>query len=232
MNNVEYRLLSKINQYQPSTQGLRNVRHFIWMALVRNRGPLRAPCVLAALAALTLCSEMGLGLKALVARTVASNSSRAEPFGPEYCKRHLRSRVTTWRGCFCNTGTMGRCLTGACRGCWEVWGSESTWRVEIAGRLASEWEDVDPIDHTEVYHSPPGGNEGHDHPELPRAPHPQPGQRHPKGPSLVQDHPNKIHLHGNCLNVTQLLWKFWHGENVPHHTLPLHLPLPCPPVSD
>ncbi|XP_035594782.1 zinc transporter ZIP5-like isoform X1 [Oncorhynchus keta] len=44
--------------------------------------------------------------------------------------------------------------------------------------------------------------------------------------SLVSNHPTQRHLHGNCLNVTQLLWNFGLGK-APHIT-PAHFTLLCP----
>ncbi|XP_036390175.1 zinc transporter ZIP10 isoform X1 [Megalops cyprinoides] len=71
-----------------------------------------------------------------------------------------------------------------------------------------------------------GVNEGVDHPGLPSVPHLQPGQRQFGKPSLVLDHPMKNHLHGNCLNVSQLLWNFGLGKA--SHITPAHFTFLCP----
>ncbi|XP_014002240.2 zinc transporter ZIP10 [Salmo salar] len=44
--------------------------------------------------------------------------------------------------------------------------------------------------------------------------------------SLVSNHPTMRHLHGNCLNVTQLLWNF--GLEKASHITPAHFTLLCP----
>ncbi|XP_038863333.1 zinc transporter ZIP5 [Salvelinus namaycush] len=44
--------------------------------------------------------------------------------------------------------------------------------------------------------------------------------------SLVSNHPTTRHLHGNCLNVTQLLWNF--GLEKASHITPAHFTLLCP----
>ncbi|KAM6977572.1 zinc transporter ZIP5 [Aplochiton taeniatus] len=44
--------------------------------------------------------------------------------------------------------------------------------------------------------------------------------------SLVSNHPTQRHLHGNCLNVTQLLWNFGLGKA--SHITPAHFTLLCP----
>ncbi|XP_057219468.1 zinc transporter ZIP10 isoform X2 [Triplophysa rosa] len=44
--------------------------------------------------------------------------------------------------------------------------------------------------------------------------------------SLQSDHPTEKHLHGNCLNVTQLLWNFGLGQSA--HITPAHFTFLCP----
>lgn len=44
--------------------------------------------------------------------------------------------------------------------------------------------------------------------------------------SLMSDHPTEKHLHGNCLNVTQLLWNFGLGQAA--HITPAHFTFLCP----
>ncbi|XP_051961253.1 zinc transporter ZIP10 isoform X1 [Xyrauchen texanus] len=44
--------------------------------------------------------------------------------------------------------------------------------------------------------------------------------------SLLLDHPTDKHLHGNCLNVTQLLWNFGLGQA--SHITPAHFTFLCP----
>ncbi|KAK6303380.1 hypothetical protein J4Q44_G00258340 [Coregonus suidteri] len=44
--------------------------------------------------------------------------------------------------------------------------------------------------------------------------------------SLVSNYPTQRHLHGNCLNVTQLLWNFGLGKA--SHITPAHFTLLCP----
>ncbi|KAJ8265507.1 hypothetical protein COCON_G00146060 [Conger conger] len=234
------------------------------MALVQSRGPLRAPCLLAALAALTLCSEMGVGPKSLIASTVASKdapqrkgeqaaNSRVEPFGPEYLEEAFQEQGYYLQRLFLQYGDND---TLSYRGLQKLLGSLGLGEVSMlqishqglkhippsshdgstgpsqhlesssSGETGSEWGEEDDVDLAEVYHGSTGGNEGQDHPELPRAPHPKPGQGHPEGPSLVLGHPIKTHLHGNCLNVTQLLWNFGLGKA--SHITPSHFTFLCP----
>ncbi|XP_018615788.2 zinc transporter ZIP10 [Scleropages formosus] len=65
-----------------------------------------------------------------------------------------------------------------------------------------------------------------DHNELSTLSNPNLRQPELKNIFFVLDHPTKNHLHGNCLNVSQLLWNFGLGE-APHIT-PSHFTLLCP----
>ncbi|XP_064155109.1 zinc transporter ZIP5 [Anguilla rostrata] len=240
------------------------------MAFVQRRGPFRVPCLLAALAALTLCSEMGVGPKPLVASTAASkkapqwkeeqtaNSSRAEPFGPGYLEEAFKEQGYYLQRLFLQYGDNGTLSYGGLK---RLLGSLGLGEVNVlqisqqglkhippssqnlhphdgpaapphilesgsSGETGSEWGAEDTVGPAEVYHRPASGKEGQDHLELPRAPHPQPGQTHPEGPSFEPDHPIKTHLHGNCLNVTQLLWNFGLGKA--SHITPSHFTFLCP----
>uniref|UniRef100_A0A671MVK2 Solute carrier family 39 member 5 n=1 Tax=Sinocyclocheilus anshuiensis TaxID=1608454 RepID=A0A671MVK2_9TELE len=57
---------------------------------------------------------------------------------------------------------------------------------------------------------------------------PHPGLRHKLEESVppLSDHPTEKHLHGNCLNVTQLLWNFGLGQA--SHITPAHFTFLCP----
>ncbi|XP_026055707.1 zinc transporter ZIP5-like isoform X1 [Carassius auratus] len=57
---------------------------------------------------------------------------------------------------------------------------------------------------------------------------PHPGLRHKleESVSALSDHPTEKHLHGNCLNVTQLLWNFGLGQA--SHITPAHFTFLCP----
>ncbi|XP_059384151.1 zinc transporter ZIP5-like [Carassius carassius] len=57
---------------------------------------------------------------------------------------------------------------------------------------------------------------------------PHPGLRHKleESVSTLSDHPTEKHLHGNCLNVTQLLWNFGLGQA--SHITPAHFTFLCP----
>ncbi|KTF90929.1 hypothetical protein cypCar_00007073 [Cyprinus carpio] len=57
---------------------------------------------------------------------------------------------------------------------------------------------------------------------------PHPGLRHKleESASAMSDHPTEKHLHGNCLNVTQLLWNFGLGQA--SHITPAHFTFLCP----
>uniref|UniRef100_A0A8C2DNW2 Solute carrier family 39 member 5 n=1 Tax=Cyprinus carpio TaxID=7962 RepID=A0A8C2DNW2_CYPCA len=57
---------------------------------------------------------------------------------------------------------------------------------------------------------------------------PHPGLRHKleESASALSDHPTEKHLHGNCLNVTQLLWNFGLGQA--SHITPAHFTFLCP----
>ncbi|XP_067301914.1 zinc transporter ZIP5 [Pseudorasbora parva] len=57
---------------------------------------------------------------------------------------------------------------------------------------------------------------------------PHPGQRTKLEESVppLSDHPTEKHLHGNCLNVTQLLWNFGLGQA--SHITPAHFTFLCP----
>ncbi|XP_073679443.1 zinc transporter ZIP5 [Garra rufa] len=55
---------------------------------------------------------------------------------------------------------------------------------------------------------------------------PHPGHRLEESVSLLSDHPTEKHLHGNCLNVTQLLWNFGLGQAA--HITPAHFTFLCP----
>uniref|UniRef100_A0A672N6V9 Solute carrier family 39 member 5 n=1 Tax=Sinocyclocheilus grahami TaxID=75366 RepID=A0A672N6V9_SINGR len=57
---------------------------------------------------------------------------------------------------------------------------------------------------------------------------PHPGLRHKleENVSPLSDHPTEKHLHGNCLNVTQLLWNFGLGQA--SHITPAHFTFLCP----
>uniref|UniRef100_A0A8C1SZW9 Solute carrier family 39 member 5 n=1 Tax=Cyprinus carpio TaxID=7962 RepID=A0A8C1SZW9_CYPCA len=57
---------------------------------------------------------------------------------------------------------------------------------------------------------------------------PHPGLRHKleESASAMLDHPTEKHLHGNCLNVTQLLWNFGLGQA--SHITPAHFTFLCP----
>ncbi|KAF4096513.1 zinc transporter ZIP5 isoform X1 [Onychostoma macrolepis] len=57
---------------------------------------------------------------------------------------------------------------------------------------------------------------------------PHPGLRHELEESVspLSDHPTEKHLHGNCLNVTQLLWNFGLGQA--SHITPAHFTFLCP----
>ncbi|KAK2885418.1 hypothetical protein QQF64_021217 [Cirrhinus molitorella] len=57
---------------------------------------------------------------------------------------------------------------------------------------------------------------------------PHPGLRNKLEESVspLSDHPTEKHLHGNCLNVTQLLWNFGLGQA--SHITPAHFTFLCP----
>uniref|UniRef100_A0A8C9SGP2 Solute carrier family 39 member 5 n=1 Tax=Scleropages formosus TaxID=113540 RepID=A0A8C9SGP2_SCLFO len=88
------------------------------------------------------------------------------------------------------------------------------------------------IHHQDPKHSSPGSAHVHDlHPPalstvLSTLSNPNLRQPELKNIFFVLDHPTKNHLHGNCLNVSQLLWNFGLGE-APHIT-PSHFTLLCP----
>ncbi|XP_073795341.1 zinc transporter ZIP5 isoform X1 [Danio rerio] len=56
--------------------------------------------------------------------------------------------------------------------------------------------------------------------------HPALRNKQEESVSLLSDHPTEKHLHGNCLNVTQLLWNFGLGQA--SHITPAHFTFLCP----
>ncbi|XP_048872262.1 zinc transporter ZIP5 isoform X2 [Brienomyrus brachyistius] len=70
------------------------------------------------------------------------------------------------------------------------------------------------------------GNERKDHFRPSSLALPSPGRSQSETPYFAPDHPTKNHLHGNCLNVTQLLWNFGLGQA--SHITPSHFTFLCP----
>ncbi|XP_023660856.1 zinc transporter ZIP5 isoform X2 [Paramormyrops kingsleyae] len=70
------------------------------------------------------------------------------------------------------------------------------------------------------------GNERKDHFRPSSVVLPSPGRSQSETPYFAPDHPTKNHLHGNCLNVTQLLWNFGLGQA--SHITPSHFTFLCP----
>ncbi|KAL4623692.1 zinc transporter ZIP10-like [Arapaima gigas] len=67
---------------------------------------------------------------------------------------------------------------------------------------------------------------GKDHSGPPALSNPSLSQQDLESKAFVLNHPTKNHLHGNCLNVTQLLWNF--GLEKASHITPSHFTFLCP----
>nr|XP_015199589.1 PREDICTED: zinc transporter ZIP5 [Lepisosteus oculatus] len=93
-------------------------------------------------------------------------------------------------------------------------------------------------DHVSVWQELPAGSTiegqgglqksgmGVEHPGIATDIHPRAGGPGTSGKPAVFDHPTETHLHGNCLNVTQLLGNFGLGEE--SYITPAHFTFLCP----
>ncbi|KAJ8257468.1 hypothetical protein GJAV_G00185920 [Gymnothorax javanicus] len=231
------------------------------MAVVQHHVLLQSPSFWAVLASLMLCSQIGVGLKPVVASTAGlteatkwnveqmANSSTVELFRTQYSEEAFEEQGFYLQRLFFQYGDNGTLSFG---GLQKLLGSLGLGEVSVLQishqRLKqitpsiqnlhthegptipshhpesgssieahSELEEKDPIE-------PMSGKEGQ--PELPAVQHPKSALVLPEEPSLMLDHPIKTHLHGTCLNVTQLLWNFGLGKA--SHITPSDFTFLCP----